>query len=247
MALTPLNTDVNQFPLSGSPYLSRVSTHFRDNKNYTMLAFNPGFALQAAELNEMQELFFVNQSLTQRMNANWILINNSNQVNSYTAPFWEGLIPLSPNYLSISGLTSTPNSVSFTYTLTPGWYLYTDSISKLSFWTYNNNTFQGAISTTVPVTYHGTFGKIQKIDCCQTNESCIDQDSTLRDGSQQTYQEFTCGASRIKIIINEAGSTSLNSFTNLLVSGFAQIFIVDLQSSIRSIKFPNGYTIQTIV
>lgn len=247
MALTPLNTDANQFPLSGSPHLSRVSTHFRDGKNYTMLAFNPGFALQAAELNEIQELFFLNQSLTQRMNANWILMNNSNQVNPYSAPFWEGLIPLSPSYLTISNLTSTAIYASFTYTLNPGWYFYTDPTSKLSFWTYSDNTFQGVITTTEPLSYHGTFARVQKIDCCQTNDSCIDQDSTLRDGSQQTYQEFTCGASRIKAIINEAGSTKLNSYVNLSVSGFAQIFILDLQSSTRSIKFPNGYTIQTIV
>lgn len=215
MALTPLNTDTNKFPLSGSPYLSRVSTHFRDGKNYTMLGFNPGFALQAAELNEIQELFFLNQSLTQRMNANWILINNPNQVNSYSAPFWEGLVPLSPSYLTISSLTSTPTFVSFTYTLNPGWYLYTDPTSKLSFWTYSNHTFQGAISTAQVFTYHGTSVTLEKIDCCQTNDSCVGKDSTLRDGSQQTYQEFTCGASRVKAIINEAASTELNSYVNL--------------------------------
>lgn len=248
MALTPLNTDVNQFPLSGSPYFSRVSTHFRDYKNYAMLAFNPGFALQAAELNEIQELFFLNQSLTQRMNANWILMNNPNQTQPYSAPFWEGLIPLDPNYLQITNLSGTAaTGVSFTYTLNPGWYLYTDPTSKLSFWTYSNNLFQGIISTTTPLTYHGTSVTVREVDCCQTNDSCVDKDLTLRDGSQQTYQEFTCGASRIKAIINPSANTSLDSFVNLTTPGFAQVFILDLQSPTKSIKFPNGYIIQTIL
>ena len=117
MALTPLNTASNSFPLNKTPYHSRVSTHAEAGKNYSMLAFNPGYALQAAELNEIQELFFVNQNLTQRMNANWIRIN-SGQTTAFTAPFWDGLIPLNPDYVSVT-LTSPINSaiVEFTYTL----------------------------------------------------------------------------------------------------------------------------------
>ena len=139
MALLPLNTDDRNFPLSDSPYLSRVSTHFNDYKNYAMLAFNPGFALQAAELNEVQELFFINQSLTQRMNANWINLG-STQTSPYTAPFWEGLIPLHPNYLTVTSATynSASGVATINYILSPGWYLYTDKNSKLSFWIYNS-------------------------------------------------------------------------------------------------------------
>ena len=82
-----------------------------------MLAFNPGYALQAAELNEIQELFFVNQNLTQRMNANWIRIN-SGQTTAFTAPFWEGLIPLKPEYVIVTRTSAIDAAiVEFRYTL----------------------------------------------------------------------------------------------------------------------------------
>lgn len=252
MALTPLNTDSNNFPLSGSPYLSRVSTHHNDGKNYSMISFNPGFALQAAELNEIQELFFMNLNLTQRMNANWIKLNTT-QTTPYTAPYWEGLIPLDPNYLTIGTYTYTAatNSVQFTYSLSAGWYLYTDQKSKLSFWVYSKTNFTQTLSAapgSSSTIYFGTFTSTNDIGCCQTNDSCLNQDSTLRDGSQQSYQEFTCGASRFKVNVNTDNISQLSSYYSLLTapSNFSPIFVVDLQSTVKSIRYPNGYIIQTL-
>lgn len=254
MALTPLNTDSNNFPLSGSPFLSRVSTHHNSGKNYSMLSFNPGFALQAAELNEIQELFFMNLNLTQRMNANWIKLNTT-QTTPFTAPYWDGLIPLDPNYLTIADVTYTAasNSVQFSYTLSAGWYLYTDPKSKLSFWAYNATTFSKNNTTASPsggssLIYFGTSTSTNQIGCCQTNDSCLNQDSTLRDGSQQSYQEFTCGASRFKVNINTDSLGELNSYFNLTSApaNFSHIFLVDLQSTVRSIRYPNGYIIQAL-
>jgi hypothetical protein len=43
--------------LGGNEYLSRFSTNELTNKNYNEIAFMPGNALQASELNEMQDLF----------------------------------------------------------------------------------------------------------------------------------------------------------------------------------------------
>lgn len=251
MALTPLNTDNNSFPLSDSPFLSRVSTHYNDNKNYTMLSFNPGFALQAAELNEIQELFFMNLNLTQRMNANWIKLNTT-QTTPFSAPFWEGLIPLDPSYLTINTYTynATSNTVNFTYTLSAGWYLYTDPTSKLSFWVYNKTAFSASTSAVgSSLVYYGTKTAKGHIGCCQTNDSCINQDSTLRDGSQQSYQEFTCGASRFKVIVNTSSSSFLDSYLNLTAApvDFSHIFIVDLVSTVKSIRYPNGYIVQEII
>ena len=247
MALTPLNTASNSFPLNKTPYHSRVSTHAEAGKNYSMLAFNPGYALQAAELNEIQELFFVNQNLTQRMNANWIRIN-SGQTTAFTAPFWEGLIPLSPgpDYVSVN-LISPINSpiVEFTYTLFPGWYLYTDSLSKMSFWIWNPNTFGPTNVSSNSTAYFGINVTTEYTDCCQTDESCIDQDPTLRDASQSSYQEFTCGASRFKINLGtrvEPYSIPTGSTTEY--DEFAQIFVLDITT--RTIKFPNNYSIKLV-
>jgi len=244
MALTPLNTEVNQFPLSVTPHLSRVATHGNDYKNYTMLAFNPGYALQAAELNEIQELFFLNQSLTQRMNANWIRIDPTDTT-IITAPFWEGLIPLNPNYITISNLTANASVVNFSYEVSEGWYLYTDTKSKLSFWTWNSNTLSDSVtvSTTIPVYFGIDNVGTSYVGCCQTDDNCLNQDKTLRDASQNFYQEFTCGASRFKVNLSD----TLSSYTNTTgaAGNFAHIFVVDRAANV--IKYPNNTVISRLI
>lgn len=67
------------FPLQVSPYHSRVEEQeldieegFNLPKNYQFIAFRPGFALQASELNEMQEHFQMQLSLSIAMMHNWI-------------------------------------------------------------------------------------------------------------------------------------------------------------------------------
>ena len=69
------------WPLRPSPYYSRVEdqeidfeeSSFGDrSKNYQFIAFRPGFSLQASELNEMQEHFQMQLTLTMNMYHNWI-------------------------------------------------------------------------------------------------------------------------------------------------------------------------------
>ena len=68
------------FPLTPKPYYSRTedkNVNFDDNAldekgNYKSIAFRPGFSLQASELNEIQENFQLQMSLTISMMHNWI-------------------------------------------------------------------------------------------------------------------------------------------------------------------------------
>ncbi len=69
------------FPLSPSPYFSRAEdqrvafdggTDFDRVKNYQSIAFRPGFSLQASELNEIQEHFQMQLTLSIAMMNNWI-------------------------------------------------------------------------------------------------------------------------------------------------------------------------------
>jgi hypothetical protein len=80
-------------------------------------------------------------------------------------------------------------------------------------------------------------------DRCQTDESCTGQDPTLRDASQSSYQEFTCGASRFKINLGTSVET-FNVSTGGNQPGFAQIFVLDITT--RTIKFPNNYSIEIV-
>jgi len=63
------------YPLKNSPYLSRESiNNIFENSN--IVAFNEQKMLQAAELNELQEKFYKNQSLTIQFYNNWFTKNN---------------------------------------------------------------------------------------------------------------------------------------------------------------------------
>ena len=75
------NAPDGSFPLSPSPYFSRVEDKnvifeagedVSDFNNYQFVAFRPGFSLQASELNEMQENMQLQMSLSIAMMHNWI-------------------------------------------------------------------------------------------------------------------------------------------------------------------------------
>jgi hypothetical protein len=199
MALSPLGN----LPLSIEPYNSRTTSYFNTStiKNYYMIAFTPGYALQASELNELQELFYLNESLTQRMYGLW-------QDSAFTKlPFWEGLIPLDPTYITLNSVdyNTTTNIITVNLSVSDGWYLWTDSESKLSFWINNPTSFTSSLE--VDATQEEYIGLLidKEITYCCPSEPCPEgSDSTLRDNSQGNTENWsiTCGAARLSAIIN---------------------------------------------
>jgi hypothetical protein len=208
------NLPLGTLPLSGVPYYSRISSQYsQENKNYYMLGFNPGYALQASELNELQELFFINQSLTARLNSNWSQYGK--------IPFWDGLIPGDPR-IAIPGQSlpselaaptvTTPSSPisgiwQFDVIMRPSWFYWVDESTGLGFWIYINqsgSTNFRTISTTTSgnsINYIGFVAEKTEISCCPSSTCGTDQDDTIRDNSSGNAQNsfFTCGASRLKV------------------------------------------------
>lgn len=193
MPRNPLGT----LPLSTIPYNSRITDEYGSaNKNYYIIGFNPGYALQASELNELQELFFLNHSLSTRQFALW-------SSSAYKIPFWEGVIPLDPNsaYSSLPGVDSSGTATA-TFTALAGWYLWTDYSSGLSFWIYLNTDISQEVETGVGEgsEYIGFEMTKTLILCCPTSSCSDTQDESLRDNSQGSSENFfTCGASRFKV------------------------------------------------
>lgn len=122
MSLSPF-TQGQRTPLSVAPYYSRVASQelVATPKNYVMTGFRPGYALQASELNELQERFFLNQTLTTTMLSNWGQAMGSG--GNYYGPGWGsgdaegsvgGLTPISPGMITKNG-----NEITFAV----GWYL----------------------------------------------------------------------------------------------------------------------------
>ena len=88
--IEPLKTGGQpSLPLSAEPFNSRVESEIdfegsagTKPKNYQFVAFRPGFPLQGSELNEMQEHFQVQMTLSLNMMNNWIT--------SGAGPMWYG-------------------------------------------------------------------------------------------------------------------------------------------------------------
>lgn len=187
------NSPLGNLPLADLPYNSRITSEYgSENKNYYMLAFNPGYALQASELNEIQELFFMNQSLSVRMNKNW-------KIAGFDYPYWEGLVPLSPAGITTSTPSTTGVQATVSVTIKPGWFLWTDRTSKLNFWIYSNTSYTKTFTTTNSGTQIIGFDINKKtITCCPTSTCSDTQDSTLRDNSSgDPDTTLSCGASRL--------------------------------------------------
>lgn len=130
MSLKPFSQDQGT-PLSPGPYFSRISTQeFTDPAsnppdNYVLVGFRPGYALQAAELNEIQEKFYLQQTLMATMISNWSGLGDpfgpgwgqndaEPQAGDGGAKERNGLTPLSPSMISVNG-----NTITFSQ----GWYL----------------------------------------------------------------------------------------------------------------------------
>lgn len=188
---------LGNLPLSISPYWSRITAQYgSENKNYYMVGFTPGYALQASELNEIQELFFINHSLSIRHSPLWVS-------EGYTSPFWEGIVPFTPTLVGATAQNSG-NLVSINVKINPGWYLWTDKESYLSFWIYLDEVVDETFTTTNAQEYIGFVMTKSTVLCCPTAACEEGRDETLRDNSQgNTENFFTCGASRLKVSFGE--------------------------------------------
>lgn len=237
----------NNLPLTQAPYYSRINDNYVGSsiKNYYMLGFNPGYALQASELNEMQELFFLNLNLTQRASSTW-------GANGFRFPFWDGAIPVDPNLLTITN-TSILLDQTAAFTLSfdatkPSWFLWTDPTTKMSFW-INYRLPTGKAFSLVPgqTKYIALTGSIDNADilCCQdgTCSGSTNQDPTLRDNSRgDTNQPNTCGASRKSVSITDVTIGDIATQT----STYYPIMSVTATNSEFTFRFLDGQTFKTI-
>lgn len=217
MALTPFESN-QSFPFSNSPYYSRIAAQqFTQNvspKNYLALGFKPGYALQASELNEIQELLFMQSTLTSNMVANWINSTSMNpsdgvQVNG---PGWDGVTPLSPEQITRNGQSITSLE---------GWYYIQIPSTNLKHWFYAPI---GLGTITIPNT---TSDKIVGFKITEYNSITVDDDSGLYDNSSGDFDFNAEGASRYTISLDRwavnYGDSSINNSVADNVANFAPL------------------------
>lgn len=218
------------FPLSSSPYLSRITSNFDNtvNKNYVLSGFRPGYGLQASELNEIQELFYLNQNLSNRCIHNWGKVYSGAQF-----PFWNGATPLDPTQVFTSSgsgsiIVTIPNSL---------WIYLIDGGSNgtgSGYWVKNPQTIQ-----TITVQKPTTPGLV-KYGFTYTKEFIdSDSDTTLKDNSNASNATMNIpGATRYAI-----KNLSLAQFNGQ--SLFSELFGAKLTTSgAFGIFWPSSYTTQ---
>lgn len=242
-------------PLKNAPYYSRVADtnliDSVDNVNYPLLAFKPGYALQASELNEIQENFYVQKTLSDNLLQNWWktgtnLSLTGSSVESLYGPGWEGAIPLTPNQLKYNDYSTFFNFSNNTGFGTRVWFLITDPNTKFKFWSVIDTTNMTNINlfktTLPPVTYIGMKIESSFVGCSSTE---TDPGYIFNDNSSGNYIQNTCGASRFKINLKSTGGfVSQTSLT----SDFLPIIKIRKNADIPSqnailIQYMNNYLI----
>lgn len=204
----------NSFPLSISPYKSRISGLIFPGlagdaaKNYPYVAFKPGFPLQASELNEMQEMLILQTNLNTTFISRFFSQNNEeptleNKNASYTL-YGNGFLDETP------GFTITSSGDSMEIVLTIGWIcvVYND----MRYWIYNEFNREITVSRS---DFSSSSTKFIKLNPTLQYIPCSSNDQTegwiLNDNSDNTFESGTCGANRIKLRLADTPITVSNS------------------------------------
>lgn len=229
------------FPLSQAPFSSRVESQLDANKNYFLVAFKPGFPLQAAELNEMQEIFYMQQTLTQTMFANWGIKQYSEQAgNAMTATPWEGCTPLSPDLV-----VATVSASKITVTCNAGWYLLKSPNFNGGFGFWVHKPASQVIITDLETTStdkagnYGILSYTGPINCTKNSFEAASEDRTLQDSSNINVINGPCGAARI-------GQNSTLFSKESVFSLIYPMLTVTANGTVASVAYKNGYIIQQV-
>lgn len=110
--------------------------------NYSHIGFLPGNSLQSSELNEIQERFYLDQTLQSNFIHNWFIFTENYtaitgiESSSYLGPYSTNVLPMNPKmvvaYYSVTDLTVTLNV---------GWYkINNQSTNNMSIWCYLNES-----------------------------------------------------------------------------------------------------------
>jgi hypothetical protein len=128
--------------LSRNPFNSRFTEFEMNNDNYVAIGFTPGLALQAAELNEVQENTQKFLTLSNLMHSYWNvkLMKDINEDSTYISSidsyldsvFPHSAIPLKPFQVQAN---YNPTNLVYDYNIIEGWY-YIKDLSGVGYWVY---------------------------------------------------------------------------------------------------------------
>ena len=195
-------------PLSLYPYNSRTSTiEFQSAQaaaNYILHGFKPGNALQASELNEIQENFYKNLTLSNHLLLNWIFVGSedftSGNDDPVRGPSWIGAVPFDP----FKSISVSSNVITFK----KAWYLV-DDYSGIKFWIYNNNAITFTYTST-PGNYIGIELEVKKYITPEVDGRLYDNSNGFSNSS------LSPGADRYQLnFVADSGYQNTAATTNI--------------------------------
>jgi len=187
--------------LGREPYYSRFTDFEKLDKNYILIGFTPGMAVQAAELNEIQDNFQKNLTLSNYMFSFWTPVLASylqaNSDETVESILWNGAVPLNPAQVQV---------ISSGIRFLVGWYYYTHP-SGLCYWVHNNTQFD------LPIQINSsTIGTFIGLTIDSSDISAF-EDELLFDNSGGFINTSSPGAYRIKNSI--VGFTNTGNLTTI--------------------------------
>lgn len=172
--------------------------------NYSHIGFLPSNSLQSSELNEIQERFYLDQTLQNTFLANWLILTENNSIitgldsSPYLGPYVTNAIPINPNL--IEAYNTADNII---VNLNIGWYKINNSITNnMSIWCYLDEmkTISLPISSSAglyTVTLDVSFTDIP----CSPEES--EEGYTFNSNVGGYIEPWIFGSNRFKLVIND--------------------------------------------
>jgi len=214
------------FPLTLTPFKSRTEQQLDTAKSYFAVAFKPGYPLQASELNEIQEIFYIQKSLTDD------LLKLSTGWTTGTVP-WVGATPMLKDMITCE---SRPNGLVY---IDEGWYYIKDPQINggIGVWAYNdtNMSFYPPHNEETESPTYGLIVNTITVECTNSQTSENITDPYLQDQSNFNVIGGPCGAARISLLIEGIGTQAPQN--SILVPMFKGPRIIS--GSIRQINFIN--------
>jgi hypothetical protein len=194
---------LNPYPLGSRTYDALV----KNKSNYFLLAFKPGIALQAAELNELQEIFNLNNTLNIHFYSQWPLIGTElptdihEQLTKRQGILYKNPIILKQNYPLISSqieMTTLESKLKIKFNI--GWYTVCDSELNRNYWFYNFELREIVID--VPTTENPKQIYLNhKMELVKSSFTPTEEGYFFNDRSNRFINDITDGADRIKLVI----------------------------------------------
>lgn len=172
--------------------------------NYSHIGFLPGNSLQTSELNEIQERFYLDQTLNSFLIGNWLIYSSDysyvtgSTMDTYDGLSVNGIIPSNPNQIEIYY-----DNENIIVNMNSGWYRINHTLTNnISMWVFLDNQITNTLSLTTEDGLYLIFVNInfEEIECSSDEN---DEGYSLNSNSGGFIEPWIPGSNRFKLSISD--------------------------------------------